>query len=91
MFTTADQTTTTAALATLKNFKREIEALRLHGRYALDASLAPAALDVIADAEQYCEALAAEIGADTFLGASGTPAAWGAEFGRARRRVQLAD
>ena len=89
IFSSADQPTTERALVMLKSYMRDIDLLRVYGRYALDDTVFPAATEIIDRAQRYCEVLGSEIGADTFLGANGTPAIWWQRFESQRRRVLI--
>ena len=80
MYITADQPTTSRALAALRQFDTAIKSHRVHGRYALSLDLKPEAAEVIDRAVAYCDELGAEIGADTQLGSAGTPAGWRRHF-----------
>ena len=79
-FLTADQPTITAALTFARNTLGEMRDLRVNGKYALALEMKPEARPLIEAAVTYFDALAEEIGADTQLGCSGTPAVWAAEF-----------
>ena len=80
MYITADQPTTSRALAALRQFDTAIKSHRLHGRYALSCALKADAVVAIDRAVAFCDELTADIGADTQLGSAGTPAGWRRHF-----------
>jgi hypothetical protein len=88
-FTSADQATTTAALSILKGAKGQLRTLQVDGRYALNTDLKEEARPVIEAALAFLGKLAADIGEDTQLGCSGTPAVWAADFARDLNRLPV--
>ena len=87
-YTSASQEITTSALRAVDSYYARLQQHRIYGRYALDMSLSDAAAPVLPEAVAYFQRLGAEIGDDTQLGCSGTPAVWAREFARLSRSLR---